>query len=135
MDWHCGYGVLLSYQHVLGSPQKDLWSVFCLRLLEHQARLLGAKIDVFQKAGASWEPQLEAIKRQIKHWGTKGLSLRGKVLIMKVILLSKITFLLHVQEMPKGILNRLDRMLALAGLSSIAAAFPSSHRTTCLPNP
>ena len=88
-------------------------SRFTLRPLDHQARLLGAMVGVQQRDGSSWEPQLDAIKKQIAFWNTKGLSLRGRVLIMKVMLLSRITFLLHVQLMPPGIARQVNRLLAL----------------------
>ena len=93
-------------QHIQGSR-------FALRPIEYQARLLGATIGVTQDDSQCWSGIKTKMEQLSRTWRAQGLSLRGKVLVAKTILLSQVTFLLHVQAMPDQVARQLDRLIAL----------------------
>ena len=88
-------------------------SRFTLRPRDYTARLLGAPIGANQKDERCWETIMAKVDQLRRTWSGHGLSLRGKVLVCKTILLSQATFLLHVQAMPAKVSKKLDRMMAL----------------------
>ena len=93
-------------------PALTVQSRFRLRPQEYEARFLGAKVGVLQTDKASWDPTMVKVKAELDRWSLKGLSLRGKLLVLKSCILSKLTYLLHVQEMPRSLCKKLDRMFA-----------------------
>lgn len=88
-------------------------SRFTLRPRDYQARLLGAMIGVEQNDDQNWEIALGKMERHKATWLAHGLSLRGKVLVAKTMILSQVTFLLHVQSMSDRISRKMDRLIAL----------------------
>ena len=88
-------------------------SRFALRPINYQARLLGAMVGSQQEDCQSWDAVTLKIKEAADRWSGHSLSLRGKVLIAKTLLLSQTTFLLHVQDMPVAVAKKLDRLIAL----------------------
>ena len=53
------------------------------------------------------------ICKTLKVWAGRGLSLRGKLIVLKTFAISQVTFLLHVQQLPVALGKKLDRMSAL----------------------
>lgn len=94
------------------SPQTAAGSRFNLQPTDYTARLLGAQIGVQQSDSTAWELIITGMKTTMAAWRSHGLSLRGKVLVTKVLILSQATFLLHVADMPDDVAKRMDKLIA-----------------------
>ena len=55
--------------------------------------------------------RLDSVKKLINIWSSRGLSLYGKVTIIKSLLIPKFVYILPLLPAPKGIVQELNRML------------------------
>ena len=55
--------------------------------------------------------RLDNVKKLINIWSSRGLSLYGKVTIIKSLLIPKFVYILSLLPAPKGIVQELNRML------------------------
>ena len=55
---------------------------------------------------------LEKIKTKLTYWKGKFLSLKGKIQVLNIFVLSKIWYCLECQDLPKNLKTDLDKMLA-----------------------
>lgn len=88
-------------------------SSFLLKPPDWGARLLGATIGIQQHDRNLWDKVIEKVKTICHDWKELGVSLRGKALAVKTLLMSQTMFLLHVQNMPDPVAKQLDRIIAL----------------------
>ena len=55
--------------------------------------------------------RLDSVKKLISIWSSRGLSLYGKVTIIKSLLIPKFVYILSLLPVPKGIIQELNQML------------------------
>lgn len=56
-----------------------------------------------------WEELISGIERRLNFWKLRTLNLKGKVLILNVLMVSKLWYVLHVYDMPVWTVQRLKR--------------------------
>ena len=59
----------------------------------------------------NWSGKVENIKRCLKIWSSRDLSLQGKVLIIKAIALAKVVYLINALSVPKWVINTVNKEL------------------------
>lgn len=63
------------------------------------------------KAGETmWEEALGGIERRLTFWKLRTLTLKGKVLVLNVLMVSKLWYILYVSSMPLWVEKRLKKM-------------------------
>ena len=60
---------------------------------------------------AIWLEKIEKIKKCIQIWKSRGLTYKGKVLIIKTLLLSQIGFLADVVNIPNNVVKQIDTLI------------------------
>ena len=57
----------------------------------------------------NWHEKIENIKKCLKFWNCRDLSLQGRVLIIKTLALSKVVYLINALTVPKWVINTLNK--------------------------
>ena len=57
----------------------------------------------------NWLEKIESIKKCLKIWNCRDLSLQGRVLIIKTVALAKVVYLLTALSVPKWVINIINR--------------------------
>ena len=55
--------------------------------------------------------KLDSVKKLINMWSTRGLSLYGKVTVIKSLLIPKLVFVSSLLTMPKGVIKELNQLI------------------------
>jgi hypothetical protein len=58
----------------------------------------------------NWEPKMELIERSIKDWTIRNLTMVGKMLIVKSLLTSKLTFIGSIIDLPSDFVKCVNRL-------------------------
>ena len=77
-------------------------------------KILGVYFNNSVSAGdilQNWEPKINNIKVLINTWSKRNLSLSGRVIIIKTLLLSQITHLLMSLRAPSGVILQVNNLL------------------------
>ncbi len=84
----------------------DLAGVF--KFMEVQ-EILGAVLAKNEKVAVDnmWEGIVGGMERRLIFWRSRFLSLKGKILIVNLLMLSKIWYVLHVMPLPNWVLKRI----------------------------
>jgi len=76
---------------------------------------LGVKIPLYDRSNIfdmNYDPKITAIENTIKSWASRNLSLRGKVTVIKSLLLSKLQYLVSVLGKPdQSVVRRIDKLV------------------------
>ena len=67
--------------------------------------------DINESVNLNFEPKISAMKTIINIWSARKLSLKGKVLIIKTLLLQQVNYLLSTMYTPKNVLLEIDKLL------------------------
>jgi len=59
----------------------------------------------------NWETKLQKIQRMVDNWKKRNLTLFGRVLIVKTLLISQVINLITYCSVPQPIIKRLDKIL------------------------
>ena len=59
----------------------------------------------------NWCDKIERMKRIIKQWSRKKLSIYGKILITKTFIISQFMYLMQSVGLPEAILNSINRII------------------------
>ena len=59
----------------------------------------------------NWTGKIDNIKKCLKVWNCRDLSLQGKVLIIKTIALAKVVYLINAISVPKWVINTINKEL------------------------
>ncbi|KNZ71277.1 hypothetical protein J132_00082, partial [Termitomyces sp. J132] len=73
--------------------------------------LLGAFIGNRVENTSVWTPTLEAITRELKRWGLGKPTMKGRCLIVNMVVGGHTQYRAQVQGMPKPIKDQLTRMI------------------------
>ena len=60
----------------------------------------------------SYAESTEKIRNKVKYWKGKGISLKGRVRVCNIFILSKLWYILKVKDIPKDILSEVNHMIA-----------------------
>lgn len=76
---------------------------------EEHIKILGIWVGVdFNKADVfNWEGVLKGIERRLRFWKLRNLTLKGKVLVINALMLSKIWYVLSVTSLPSEYFKRI----------------------------
>ncbi|GFR92876.1 retrovirus-related Pol polyprotein from type-1 retrotransposable element R2 [Elysia marginata] len=77
-------------------------------------KILGIYFNASQESSTieeNWKPQVEKIKILIKRWSKRDLSLYGKVVIAKSLLLSKLNYVIQSLAIPDDQVKEIDRII------------------------
>ena len=64
------------------------------------------KLEMEEK---SWSEKIESLKKCLKVWNCRDLSLQGRVLIIKTIALAKVVYLISALSVPKWVINTINK--------------------------
>jgi len=89
---------------------KDLTNSFAFKETK-EIKILGVLMGVDEKkvGEAMWEELLGSIERRLIFWKLRTLTLKGKVLILNVLMVSKLWYVLYVSSMPLWAEKRLKK--------------------------
>lgn len=79
----------------------------------NNVKILGVVVNPCTKIEelcVNWEPKMELIERSIRAWTMRNLTMVGKVLIVKSLLASQLSFIGSIIDLPSEFVNRLNRM-------------------------
>ena len=92
---------------------KRLKTMFPIKWSEDVIETLGVKIPLYDRNKLfviNYEPKIAAMENIIKTWSMRNLSLRGKVTVMKSLLISKFQYLVSVLGIPDvQIIRKIDK--------------------------
>ena len=57
----------------------------------------------------NWTSKLESIRKSLRWWNTRDLSLKGRILIMKSIALAKVVYLTGALHTPNWVINEINK--------------------------
>ncbi len=76
-----------------------------------EMKILGAVVEKNGKVAVDnmWEGIVGGMERRLNFWRSRFLSLKGKVLIVNMLMLSKMWYVLHVMPLPNWVLRRIKK--------------------------
>ena len=90
-------------------------TIYPIRWRHDVIETLGVTIPLYDRINmfkVNYEPKIQSMEYVIKSWATRKLSLRGKVIVIKSLLLSKLQYLASMLGKPdQGIIRRIDRIV------------------------
>ena len=96
-------------------PMKQTWNFdeFGLKWEEGCIKYLGCYIgtDLELVAKLNWETKLEKIRRVVDNWRRRNLTLIGRVIIIKTLLISQIINLIMFCSVPQSVMKKLDKII------------------------
>lgn len=89
----------------------DMWG---FKKIEDERKILGIYIGKNEKSATdkTWNEVLVKIKNLLNLWYARGLALKGKVIVVNALILSKINHILGSCELPTWVFNRLNAAVA-----------------------
>ena len=95
--------------------QKQKWNFdgFGLQWEEGCIKYLGCYIgtDLELVAKLNWETKLEKIQRVVDNWRKRNLTLIGRVIIIKTLLISQIVHLIMFCPVSQSVMKQLDKII------------------------
>lgn len=85
-----------------------------LKTIETERKILGIFIGKDEKSAMerTWKEVLGKIKNLLNLWYARGLNLKGKVIVVNALILSKINHILGSCELPTWVLNSLNKAIS-----------------------
>lgn len=84
---------------------------FPLKTDGNDMRVLGVKIDAEGLGGGNWDDIFKKVQRKVSFWRLRQLTMEGKVLILKAVILPIVLFVGVVFVPSRAVLWRLDRLI------------------------
>ena len=97
----------------IGSSRSNKLKPFGIKWPDEPVKALGVyyTYDIKLLHEKNFIERLDSVKKLINIWSSRGLSLYGKVTIIKSLLIPKFVYILSLLPAPKGIVQELNRML------------------------
>ena len=97
----------------VGSCRNNKLKPFGIKWPDEPIKALGVyyTYDIKLLHGKNFIERLDSVKKLINIWYSRGLSLYGKVTIIKTLLIPKFMYILSLLPVPKGIIQELNRLL------------------------
>ena len=97
----------------IGSSRSNKLKSFGIKWPDEPIKALGVyyTYDIKLLHEKNFIERLDSVKKLINIWSSRGLSLYGKVTIIKSLLIPKFVYILSLLPAPKGIVQELNRML------------------------
>lgn len=105
------YNLTKSEAYLIGGMPPDTESEIPIK--DTQVRVLGSFINDSSRATKQWGTILSKLKEVTRFWETKSLSIRGRVLIAKALLLSKTLYLVSSSGIPPEYIRKIDSTIAM----------------------
>jgi hypothetical protein len=83
-------------------------------------KYLGLPVGANPRLGSTWKPLVDVIKRRLKSWGNKYISLGGRIVLINSVLNSLPIFFLSFLKLPVKVRNeivKIQRNFLWSGLS------------------
>ena len=81
-----------------------IWSNFSIKIL-------GINFDNFISDNSNWDKIVNNIAKKIHIWNRVRLSLRGRKLVINLILLSKLLYIGQIHTVPRYIKKQIEKMI------------------------
>lgn len=100
----------------IGVKRDDILQVrFPIKWANDVIETLGVKIPLYNRCDIfklNYEAKIASIQSVIRTWSTRNLSLRGKVIVIRSLLMSKLQYLISVLGIPdNSIIHRINRIV------------------------
>ena len=97
----------------IGSSRSNKLKPFGIKWPDEPIKALGVyyTYDIKLLHEKNFIERLDSVKKLLNIWSSRGLSLYGKVTIIKSLLIPKFVYILSLLPAPKGIVQELNRML------------------------
>ena len=82
-----------------------------LTVTQTDQRILGVKFDSEGRGDTNWADVLGKVRQRLGYWGLRGLTMEGKVLIIKAVILPLLLLISSVFIPPRRVLLQLDRAI------------------------